>query len=126
MIQFDTNVLIALSDTTDAHYQKALQVLSLQARFSASAIAWTEYRSRPLTTSLQQAVRAILRAGIEPFTEEMAALSGNFIHLLKPKRIHRLDTMIAASAIMSGASLATFSQEDFQIFVPHGLKILAI
>ena len=36
---------------------------------------------------------------------------------------HRLDTIIAATAIVAGAELATTNPADFQVFVPHGLQL---
>jgi predicted nucleic acid-binding protein len=41
----------------------------------------------------------------------------------KGLKLDRLDTMIAASAILAGAELATTNRDDFAAFVPHGLKL---
>jgi predicted nucleic acid-binding protein len=32
--------------------------------------------------------------------------------------------VIAATAIVAGAGLATANKENFKVFIPHGLKIL--
>jgi predicted nucleic acid-binding protein len=36
----------------------------------------------------------------------------------------RIDAMIAATAILAGARLATLDKGDFKVFVPHGLKLV--
>jgi predicted nucleic acid-binding protein len=36
----------------------------------------------------------------------------------------RIDAMIAATAIVAGAELATNNRADFNAFVPHGLKLV--
>ena len=35
-----------------------------------------------------------------------------------------MDAMIAATAIVAGAALATNNHKDFNIFVPRGLKLI--
>ncbi len=49
--------------------------------------------------------------------------SPKLFHLTGSKRRTRLDTMIAATAILSGAELATTNPADFEPFVPHGLNL---
>lgn len=124
MIHLDTNLLIGVSDASNAHHAQARRLLALPGPFAASAVAWTEYQSRPLTTALSMGVRHMLQGGIFPFDESAAVLAGQLLHLTKAKRAQRLDTMIAASAILAGAELATVNPADFTPFVPHGLKLL--
>lgn len=68
----------------------------------------------------------MLQGGIVPFDEAAAVLAGRLFFKTGSKRKNRLDTMIAATAILAGAELATVNQEDFAIFVPHGLKLLSL
>jgi predicted nucleic acid-binding protein len=70
------------------------------------------------------ALQALLSAGVHPFDEACADLAGKLYHLTGSKRRTRLDSMIAASAILAGAELATVNSGDFTSFVPHGLKLL--
>ena len=66
----------------------------------------------------------MLQSGILPFEEATAALAGELFFRTGSKRRTRLDSMIAATAILAGAELATVNREDFEPFVPHGLMLL--
>jgi len=39
------------------------------------------------------------------------------------RRGSRFDCLIAATAILAQAEVATVNQSDFKVFVPHGLKL---
>ena len=39
------------------------------------------------------------------------------------RRESRFDCLIAATAILSRAEVATVNESDFKVFVPHGLKL---
>ena len=125
MIHLDANLLIGASDATDPHHAAARGVFSRNVPVAASSPAWTEYQSRPLTTALALGVRALLQGGILPFDEAAAVLAGQLFCQTRSKRHHRLDTMIAATAILAGAELATVNTADFAPFIPHGLKLLS-
>ncbi len=124
MIHLDTNLIIGAGDATDAHHAIAHRVLSGPGPFAASAVAWMEFSSQPLPPLLWEASRNLLTGGILPFDESVAVLAGRLFYLTGSKRRTRLDTIIAATAILAGAELATVNPDDFQPFVPHGLKLL--
>lgn len=126
MIHLDTNLLIGAEDTTDPHHFAARRVFAGSGPFGCSSVAWMELESQPGTPALRAAMRGLLNGGIAPFDEAAATLAGNLSHLTGSKRRIRLDTMIAATAILSGAWLATVNREDFSVFVPHGLKLFAL
>ncbi len=126
MIHLDTNLLIAASDRDDPHVPAFQRVLSMKRTLLASSCAWTEFLSRPLDAQTERLLRQILRGGILPFDEATAALAGHLFYQTGSKRRNRLDTMIAATAILAGADLATVNPDDFAAFVPHGLKLLAL
>jgi predicted nucleic acid-binding protein len=85
-----------------------------------------ELNSKPLHPHDRAALSAILTAGIFPFDESAAALAGELFHLTGSKRRTRLDCIIAASAIQTGAELATVDPADFRCFVSHGLKLYQV
>lgn len=124
MIHLDTNLLIGAGDAADIHHAAARRVFGKSIPVAASSPAWSEYQSRPLTTALASGVRSMLQGGVIPFDEAAAVLAGRLFYQTGGKRRHRLDTMIAASAILAGAELATVNPADFALFVPHGLKLL--
>lgn len=123
MIHLDANLLIALVKRNDAFQPMAALVIARSGPFGSSSIAWMEFLSKPVHSDDKTALEAILTGGIIPFDAETAALAGKIFHLTGSKRRTRLDTMIAATAILAGAELATTNSEDFQPFVPHGLKL---
>ena len=126
MIHLDTNLLIGAGDTADRHHPTARRVLAGPGPFGCSAVAWKEFHSQPLPSVLADATRGMLTAGIIPFDEATAVLAGDLYHLTGSKRRTRLDTMIAATAILAGAELATVNPDDFQAFLPHGLKLTTL
>ena len=123
MIHLDTNLLIGIEDPTDPHHMSAREVLAKPDSFACSSVAWMELLSTPDTGALREAMKELLSGGIIPFDEAIASLAGELFYLTGSKRRTRLDTMIAASAILYGAELATTNPADFEAFVPHGLKL---
>lgn len=123
MIHLDTNLLIGVEDPTDPHHLTACDVFAKPGTFACSSVAWMELLSTPDTSALREAMKELLSGGIVPFDEAAASLAGELFHLTGSRRRTRLDTMIAATAILSGADLATTNPADFDPFVPHGLKL---
>jgi predicted nucleic acid-binding protein len=125
MIHLDANLLIAATDPTDPHVEAFRRILATGDSLSTDAVAWTEVRSRPVDSVKLKVLRQVLRGGILPFDQKCADLAGEMFILTQAKRRHRLDTMIAATAILAGAELATVNPADFAPFLPHGLKLFS-
>lgn len=123
MIHLDSNLLIALIKTTDAHHVAASRVVGGGGPFGCSAIAWMELHSKPVHRRDSVALKYLLNAGIFAFEENCASLAGQLYHATGSKRRTRLDAIIAATSILAGAELATVNPEDFTPFIPHGLKL---
>lgn len=123
MIHLDANLLVALVKQHDAHHPTAARVIAELGPFGCSAVAWMEFHSKPVHSDDKAALEAILSGGIVPFDETTAALAGEIFHLTGSKRRTRLDSMIAATAIRAGATLATTNPADFEPFLPHGLQL---
>lgn len=126
MIHLDSNLLIGAEDEEDAHHHMARKVLSLPGPFACSSVVWMELQSRPKPVTLRLAIEALLTSGIVPFDQNTAELAGELFHRAGSKPSTRLDTMIAATAIQTGAELATVNPDDFAAFVPLGLKLLSL
>lgn len=125
MIHLDTNVLIAAGDALNVHHQAARNFLSAPGVFAASTVVWMEFVSKPLPPVLVEAARHLLKGGLLPFDEETAVLAGELYFRAGSRRRTRMDSMIAATAIRSGAELATTNRDDFAPFLPLGLKLVA-
>ncbi len=124
MIHFDTNLLIAAIDAAHPHYHPARAPFASGKPVSASAVAWTELLSKSVPALRLQALTALLGSRILPFTKADAEFAGQLFQAPGVKRAQRLDTMIAATAILGGAELATVNVSDFAPFIPFGLKLL--
>ena len=126
MIHLDTNLLIALIHRFDVHHATATRMIAGPGPFATSSVAWMEFHSRPVHPRDIAASKSVLNGGIAPFDEAAATLAGDLFHLTGSKRRTRLDTMIAATAIVAGAELATVNGDDFAAFVPHGLRLFRL
>lgn len=126
MIHLDTNLLIAFTEPDDIHAAKAERLMEGGISLGTSACAWTEFKSRPVSIPREKILLRALPGGIVPFDESAASFAGELFYLTGSKRRTRLDTMIAATAILSGAELATVNPDDFEPFIPHGLKLHTI
>ena len=123
MIHLDANLLIALIKKSDAHHPAAGRVIAGPGPFGCSSVAWMELHSKPVHPRDTAALKILLNAGISPLDEACAALAGEIYRRTGSNRRTRLDTIIAAIAIHTGAELATVNAGDFEPFVPHGLRL---
>jgi predicted nucleic acid-binding protein len=123
MIHVDTNLLIASIDPSHEHARVWTRLVMVDESFAASAVAWTEFRSYPISSNQLLALEQLLPGGIVAYERAHAELAGELFQNTKAKRKNRLDSMIAATAILAGAKLATVDQGDFQPFVSFGLKL---
>ncbi|GAB1484191.1 hypothetical protein MASR2M78_30080 [Treponema sp.] len=123
MILLDTNYLIgALTPGS----QGANRVLAWyqEDELCTSAIAWYEFLCGPLDNEAEAVIRGLLRDRIIPFNADQAAESSRLFNAVGRIRKLRVDSMIAASAILSNARLATENQLDFKNFESLGLRLL--
>jgi predicted nucleic acid-binding protein len=83
--------------------------------------AWYEFLCGPVTPVQVKAKEALLKQ-IVPFESPQATTAAQLLNQAGRKRALRVDAMIAATALVSGARLATNNQKDFALFVPLGLQ----
>ena len=86
--------------------------------------AWYEFLCGPVASRHIQIVRGFLSGGVIAFEEVQAIEAARLFNAVGRTRRLRTDAMIAATAIVAGARLATSNAEDFKAFVPHGLTIV--
>jgi len=123
VIHLDTNILI---DLVTAHSPQVALVrdwLANGEKLTACAIAWSEFCNGPHSREQKDAVRAILRGGISPFTEEQAEQASRLFHYTGRRRGSHADCMIAAAAMCQRQVVATRNIADFERFVPYGLRL---
>jgi predicted nucleic acid-binding protein len=92
---------------------------------AASAVAWTEFLSGPVTPLEVSRAEAVLQSRIVPFGLQEAVLAAELFNKTGRRRGSRFDCLIAATTILAQADVATVNQTDFKVFVPHGLKLAA-
>ena len=126
MIHLDTNILI---DRVTSHSAQVAMVhgwLKSNIPLAASAVTWSEFCNGPHTKEQKDAVHAILRGGIHPFSEDQAEFASRLFHKTGRKRGSHADCMIAAAAFCSQQPIATRNISDFDRFTPYGVKVISI
>ena len=124
MIHLDTNYLIGLLVRGAPEAAKVDQWLAANQPLAASAIAWSEFLNGPVTASEASQVESVLQSQIIPFGKAEAALASDLFNKTGRRRGSRFDCLIAATAILDEAGLATVNQSDFKVFAAYGLKLV--
>jgi predicted nucleic acid-binding protein len=122
MIHLDTNVLIqAVIPGTPADARLRFWMRRKEA-LHVSAIVWAEFLCGPLHPDLA-ALAARLTLSRVPVTEAEATLAADLFNQTGRRRSSLPDCLIAATAMIAGAALATINIADFETMVPHGLTL---
>lgn len=123
MILLDTNYLIrALIADTDEAARVSAWTDSGEELCTAS-IAWYEFLCGPVDDEGIDLMRAVTADRVLPFTAAVAQESARLFNAAGRRRHLRVDAMIAATAIVAGATLATENGDDFSAFVSEGLRL---
>jgi predicted nucleic acid-binding protein len=123
MIHLDTNYLVDLVTVGSPGGLRILAWLKAGKAVTASAVAWSEFCNGPLSMAQKDAAFAVLNRKIADFTWREAEEASRLFNLSGRRRGSHADCMIAAAAIVSGVSLATFNTPDFQRLEPFGLVL---
>lgn len=124
MIHLDTNYLIGLLVQGSHEAAKVDQWLASGESLATSAIAWSEFLNGPVTAAEAVQVEAVLQSQIVPFGKAEATLAADLFNKTGRRRGSRFDCLIAATAILQQAGLATMNQSDFKPCTAHGLKLI--
>lgn len=125
MILLDTNYLIGLLSRNSPQALAVAGWLAAGNDLATSAIAWTELLNGPITPKQVSLVEAVLQSKIIPFGKPEAERAADLFNKTGRRRGSRFDCLIAATAMLAGAEVATVNQSDFLAFVPHGLKLVS-
>ena len=124
MIHLDTNYLIALAVRNSSPARDVDQWLAAGQTLAASALAWTEFLNGPVGGEEVSLVEAVLENRIVPFEKPTAVLAAQLFNQAGRRRGSRFDCLIAATAILAGAELATENRGDFRRLGHFGLKLI--
>jgi predicted nucleic acid-binding protein len=123
MIHLDTNYLIGLLVKDSQEATNVGRWMFAGQTIATSAVCWTEFLNGPTTPLEVNRVEAVLQSRIVPFGQKEAALAAELYNKTGRRRGSRFDCLIAATAIIAQAEMATINQSDFKLFVPHGLTL---
>lgn len=123
MIHLDTNYLIRLLIKGSPQALEVDGWLAVGEPLATSAIVWTEFLNGPVTPAEVSRVTAVLQSRIIPFGQAEAAVAAELFNKTGRRRGSRFDCLIAATAAVARAEVATVNRDDFKPFLPHGLKL---
>ena len=122
MICLDTNFLILGLVSRSAESAELIQWAQAGESMVTSTTSWYEFLCGPVTPEQIQTMRSFLQE-ILPFDEHQAAAAALLFNATVLKRTLRVDSMIAGTALVAGATLATNNRGDFAAFTDHGLRL---
>jgi predicted nucleic acid-binding protein len=123
MIILDTNYMVAMSDREKDANDAVMRWIKEGRGMATSAAAWMEFCTGPIDPVDWESMEWLLEDRILPFGRVEAELAARIYRVARCRCDDRMDTMIAATAIVAKASLATRNVRDFARFVPFGLKL---
>ena len=123
MIFLDTNYLIRAAFIDTDEYRRVKEWSRTGVKIYASSVAWYEFVCGPLPENGVYHVKKFISGGIIDFDAKQADVAARLFNNTGRRRGLKVDAMIAACAICSGAQLATANQEDFLLFTPFGLAL---
>jgi predicted nucleic acid-binding protein len=124
MIHLDTNYLIGLAVPGSLPAYHVDQWLATNEQLAASTLAWTEFLNGPVSANEIALVESVIEGKLVAFEKPTAVLAAQLFNQSGRRRGSRFDCLIAATAILAGAGLATENRKDFAPFVPLGLKLI--
>lgn len=122
MIHLDTSFLISALEARPAQDRKLRRWMTAGKTLAISAFAWAEFLGGPLHAS-ELALADEIIAVRRDFTAQDAALAARLFNESGRRRGSLPDCMIAATALVDGASIATVNVTDFRRFEEFGLEL---
>lgn len=124
-IQLDTSFLIrALVPDSDS--DRLLRSWLRQGRHLAmSSLAWTELLCGPMDAAARALAERIVTERLA-YGERESVVAAELYNETGRRRGSMIDCMIAATARLRGAPLATLDLDDFRRFETHGLRLMPL
>lgn len=124
VILLDANYLIRMLIESTPEARRIDSWIDGRVELCTGAVAWYEFLSGPVDRAGIEVVRRTIHGGVLPFGDPEAAEAARLFDGAGRRRSLRVDTMIAATAILAEAELATENHNDFAPFVPRGLRLI--
>jgi predicted nucleic acid-binding protein len=125
MILLDTNYLIRALVAGTMEADQVARWIGTDTELCTSSVCWYEFVCGPVDDQGLLVMEAILDRRILPFVMDHTLEASRLFNATSRLRQLRVDAMIAATAIMVNAALATGNTDDFQAFVPYGLRLVS-
>jgi predicted nucleic acid-binding protein len=122
VIHLDTSFLISALLAGSPQDQRLRTWLVDRASLGVSAVAWAEFLCGPITPEQLELANRIVGQP-HAFGGDEARLAARLFNLGGRRRGSLIDCMIAATAIRTGAALATANPIDFRHFETLGLEL---
>ncbi len=122
MICLDTNDLILGLVAGSRESQELTAWIKAGEVLVALMPSWYEFLCGPVTALQISTMRAFLHH-LVPFDEPQATAAATLSNAAGRKRLSRADAMIAATALVADATLATNNRRDFSTFTASGLRL---
>jgi predicted nucleic acid-binding protein len=123
MICLDTNYLILGLQKGTSESAKLVKWYQAGEVIITPMPAWYEFLCGPITEQQVTTMRAFLDE-VTPFGEQQAAKAAELFAATGRKRSLKIDIMIAATAMLAGAQLATNNKSDFRSLKKYGLILV--
>lgn len=121
-IHLDTSFLVRALDPSSPESSSLLDWLAARRPIAVSALAWSEFLCGPLKDDDARLARVLVQRHFPVGIEEASEAARLFNH--GGRRRHSLpDCVIAATAILAGAALATSNPGEFERFIRAGLVL---
>lgn len=122
-IHLDTNLLVELGLNGSTMRSSFISWIVGENSLATSTVSWSEFCNGPVSAEQRRNVETALGDHILDFTKTMAETASTLFNVTGRRRGSHADCMIAATAIISGAPLSTRNVQDFERFMPHGLRL---
>jgi predicted nucleic acid-binding protein len=123
MICLDTNFLIGMLVPDSREFDQVIEWTQSGDPLVTSSVAWYEFLCGPVSAHHIATIRPVLRE-VVAFDELHAAEAAHLFNSSGRSRQRRVDAMIAATALILDAKLATNNRSDFQVFTRYGLRLV--
>ena len=122
MIYLDTSFLIGMLTSMSREDVRLKQWMRERRPVATSAVSWAEFLCGPLKPDQLVTLEGILGEPV-PFARLEAEKAADLFNATGRRRGAFVDCMIAAAALVAGATVATSNVDDFVRFRPLGLKL---